>query len=77
MSQLFGQVNLLSTGIKFWSYYVKTAYYGAKMLSYYGPKIWKLVPPEIKDSETLEILREKIKKSKPDRSPVGSAKLLS
>ena len=58
LRQLSSYMNLsynLHKDIRFRSYNVKTVHYGTKKLSCLGPKIWNLVPPEIKDSETLEI----------------------
>ena len=67
MSELISQMNLsdnLCKETKFCSYNVKTVHYGIEMLSYLEPKIWNLVPPEIRNSETLNIFRKK--KWKPD-----------
>ena len=65
-TELFSQVNLscfmLRKDIKFRSCNVKTVPYGTATLSYLEPKIWNLVPPEIKSSERIEIFRKKIKK---------------
>ena len=51
------------------SYNVKTVLYGTETLSYLGPKIWNLVPSDIRDCATEQIFRQKIKKWKPDRCP--------
>ena len=80
MRELFSQVNLsynLRKDTKFRSYSVKTVRYGSETLSYLGPKIWNLIPPEIKISETLEIFRKKLKDGSQIDTHVGSAKLLS
>ena len=34
--------------------------YGTQILSFMGPKKWSLVPSTIKNSETLEIFKQKI-----------------
>ena len=39
----------------------KTVYYGTESLSFLGPKIWELVPLEIKSSRSLEEFKKKIK----------------
>ena len=48
----------LHTDTKFRSYNAKKVHYSTETL-YLGPKIWNLVPPEIKKSEALEIFRKK------------------
>ena len=40
---------------------VKTVHYGTESLSFLGPKIWELVPLEIKFSRSLEEFKKKIK----------------
>ena len=44
---------------------VKTANCGLRALKYLGPKIWNIVPFEIKNSETLAQFKMKIKSWKP------------
>ena len=39
----------------------KTVHYGTESLSFLDPKIWKLIPLEIKSSTTLQIFKNKIK----------------
>ena len=54
------------------SFYVKkvhSVYYGTESLSFLGPKIWKLVPEDIKQSESLDIFKSKIKHWVPVRYP--------
>ena len=41
---------------------VHSVYHGTESLSFLGPKIWELVPEDIKQSECLEIFKNKIKK---------------
>ena len=41
---------------------VHSVYHGTESLSFLGPKIWELVPDDIKQSECLEIFKNKIKK---------------
>ena len=62
MSELFSQVSRsknLRMYTKFRSHNVTTFHHGSKMLLYLAPNIRNLVPSEIKNSETLEIFREK------------------
>ena len=40
---------------------VHSVYYGTESLSFLGPKIWELVPEDKKQSESLDILKIKIK----------------
>ena len=40
---------------------VHSVYHGTESLSFLGPKIWDLVPFELKQSETLYSLKLKIK----------------
>ena len=47
------------------SYNVRTVSYGTETIRYRGPKIWELVPTEIKESASLGEFKTKIKKWKP------------
>ena len=40
---------------------VKSVFHGTESLSFLGPKIWDLVPSDIKESVTVEIFKDKIK----------------
>ena len=80
LNELFSQVNVsynLRKDRKFRSYNVKPVHYCAAMLSYLGPKILNLVPPKIKNSETLEIFQKKIKNGSQIDIYVGFPKILS
>ena len=48
---------------------IRTEHYGKETLSYLGPKIWNLIPGDIKSSTTLRIFKNKIRKWKPDKCP--------
>ena len=48
---------------------VKTVHYGTESLSFLGPKIWELVPLEIKSSQSLEDFKQKIKSWIPENCP--------
>ena len=43
---------------------VQTVNYGTETLRYRGIKIWDIVPENIKESESLEIFKKKIKECK-------------
>ena len=53
----------------FTSRQVHTVYHGTESLSFLGPKIWDLVPLEIKQCESLEVFKHKIKKWIPLQCP--------
>ena len=57
----------LRTNSSFSSRQVHTVCHGTKSLSFLGPKIWELVPEDIKQSESLKIFKNKIKKWVPSR----------
>ena len=48
---------------------VRTERYGIESLTYLGPKIWELVPNDIKSSESLEVFKSKIKSWKTTECP--------
>ena len=54
---------------------VKTVHYGTESLSFLGPKIWELVPSEIKSSRSLEAFKEKIKSWIPENCPCRLCKI--
>ena len=56
----------LRTNSNFSSRQVNPVYHGTESLSFLGPKIWELVP-DTKQSESLEIFKNKIKKWVPSR----------
>ena len=53
----------------FYSRQVHSVYHGTESLSFLGPKIWELVPIEIKESETIDIFKNKIKQWIPLKCP--------
>ena len=70
MCELFNEVNVpydLRQDVSFCSFNVKTVFYGTETLTYLGPKIWNLVPSDIRDCTTEQMFRQKIKNWKPDR----------
>ena len=48
---------------------VHSVYHGTESLSFLGSKIRELVPEDAKQSESLEIFKEKIKQWVPSRCP--------
>jgi hypothetical protein len=48
---------------------INSTFFGSESLSYLAPKIWELVPSEIKKSTTLDIFKTKIKKWIPNKCP--------
>ena len=59
----------LRTNSNFSSRQVHSVYHGTESLSFLGPKIWELVPEDTKQSESLKIFKNKIKKWVPSRCP--------
>ena len=53
----------------------KLVRYGIESLSFLAPKIWKILPSEIKDSDTLQIFKAKIKKWVPAECPCRLCKI--
>ena len=48
---------------------VRSASHGTKSLSHWGPKIWELVPSDMKDLSTLTAFKKAIKQLKPHACP--------
>ena len=40
---------------------VKTVYYGTESISYLAPKVWELIPTDIKNCKSLNCFKSKIK----------------
>ena len=53
----------------FRNYPIKTVTYGSETVSFLGPKIWNLVPTDIKREESLSGFKRKIKKWTPQECP--------
>ena len=69
MKSIFPQRTIpydLRNNVPFQSTNVSTVYYGTETISYRGPKTWALVPVDIKNSNTLNEFKAKIKKWKPE-----------
>ena len=54
---------------------VKSVRYGTESISSLAPKIWEVLPNEIKDSDTLQIFKAKIKKWVPVECPCRLCKI--
>ena len=61
--------NLRSTCNQFRKENIKTVYYGIQSVRYLGPKIWELVPNNIKYSNSLSKFKKLIKSWKPEACP--------
>ena len=48
---------------------VNSVRYGTETVSFLAPKIWDILPKDIKDSESLDIFKRKIKKWIPSECP--------
>ena len=54
---------------RFRSRRANSVYHGTESLAFLGPKIWDLVPDEIKTSENIYIFKNKIKRWVPENCP--------
>ena len=48
---------------------VHSVFHGKESISYLGPKIWDLVPTELKELTTVAAFKREIKKWKPENCP--------
>ena len=48
---------------------VTSVFIGTKSISVLGPKIWSIVPTELKQLETVNAFKREIKKWKPENCP--------
>ena len=48
--------------------FVRTVYHGTEIISYLEPKIWDIVPIELKSLESLDSFRKSIRKWTPNNS---------
>ena len=49
--------------------FVRTVYHGTESISYLGPKIWDIVPAEMKNTISLNSFKAQIKKCLPSNCP--------
>ena len=54
---------------------INTVYYGTETLSFIGPKIWTLIPNNLKKKSTLVEFKQNIKKWKPTNCPCRLCKV--
>ena len=54
---------------------VHSVRYGTDSLAHLGPKIWSIIPNDIKEQKTLALFTKKIKKWKPSLCPCRLCKL--
>ena len=54
---------------------ITSVFYGSETISFLGPKIWELLPSNIKDSENLNIFKSNIKSRKPENCPCHLCRL--
>ena len=72
MSDIFSQRNIaykLRSQTDFKLGHTRTVHNGLESLKYLGPKIWDLVPPEMKKLPSVEIFKERIKTWIPKKCP--------
>ena len=55
--------------------FVRTVYYGSESTSCLGPKVWDIVPNEIKQAKSLNSFKEAIKKWRPQNCPCRLCKV--
>ena len=48
---------------------IRTVHYGENSLRHLGPKLWEMIPSSIKDTESVETFKNKIKSWIPDICP--------
>ena len=48
---------------------VNTVHFGHDSLRYFGPKLWEIIPNDIKSSSTIEDFKLRIKKWTPSKCP--------
>ena len=68
-------INNLKEKSDFQRYKPSPVYFGTETLNNLGPKIWQLVPNEIKESSTLSAFNQKLKIGLQMRAPVGCESL--
>ena len=66
--------NLLSETSQFRTENIKTTHYGIQSVKFIGPKIWAMVPQNIKNSKSLQEFKKLIKVWKPKSYPCRMCK---
>ena len=54
---------------------IRTDFHDQESLSYLGPKIWELVPEELRQLDDLKEFKEKIKHWKPTSCPCRNCRI--
>ena len=65
----------LRSGIQLGKPSINTVQFGSESTVYVGAKIWKLIPENIKSSESIDIFKIKIKKWVPEICPCRLCKI--
>ena len=58
----------------FRSPFARTVYHGTESMSYLGPKIWDIVPIELKNAQSLNSFKKSIRKWIPNNCPCRLSK---
>ena len=48
---------------------VRTVHYGDNSLRHLGPKLWELIPSDMKDTKSVKVFKNRIKNWMPDNCP--------
>ena len=75
LNEVFVPCNYDLRGNNFLGRRVKSVRYGTESISFLAPKIWEILPNEIKDSDTLQIFKAKIKEWVPVECPCRLCKV--
>ena len=59
----------LGNGLICCSYKIKTVRHGTETITYLDPKIWSIIPDEIREFSSVETFRQKTKLWKPNSCP--------
>ena len=54
---------------------IRTVYHGSESISFLGPKIWNILPDEIKQKTSLNSFKKSVKKWKPQDCPCRLCKV--
>ena len=54
---------------------IRTVYHGSESISFLGPKIWNILPDEIKQQTSLNSFKKSVKKWKPQDCPCRLCKV--
>ena len=54
---------------------IRTVHYGSESISFLGPKMWNILPDRLKNTNSIEAFKMKIKKWKPENCPCRLCKV--